>query len=512
MWDTLLFSIGFLVVTLRVIKALQLGPKLPPGPSGFPIVGNLLQIPTSQPWLVFDQWTKQYGPIFYLNIAGQDTIVLGTHKAAADLLDRRANIYSDRPDYIVLNMLTSGMHWGFARLNDLWKRQRRRVHEALRAQTAKEYFGYQETESVIMLDQMLTDPENFLDHFQRASTSLTLSIVYGWSPLLNSDHPIIWKIDQFNRKFFAAAVPGSFWVEFNYFKWMRYLPRWMCAWRRDAEETFKRVTVTLEGLSVDVQKRIDRGDDPTSVCGKLLRNVQKEDFFEAAWTSASVYLGGAETTSGQLAWFMQAMILYPETQRLAQEELDRVVGPYRLPTFDDFDHLPFIQAMVKEIMRWRGVGPLGIPHRLTQDDYYEGYFLPKDTICYANVWSIHLDKNVYGDDAEHFNPGRFLDDNGKLKSSIADTRDEGHVTYGFGKRICVARHVANNSLFIHIAFLLWALNISAEIDADGNRNLPDSLQCKEGLSVRPVPFCCKISARNPDVAQVVAQAKADKGI
>lgn len=107
-----------------------------------------------------------------------------------------------------------------------------------------------------MLDQMLTDPENFLDHFQRASTSLTLSIVYGWSPLLNSDHPIISKIDQFNRQFFVAAVPGSFWVEFKYFKWMRYLPRWMCAWRRDAEETFKRATITLEGLSMDVQKRI----------------------------------------------------------------------------------------------------------------------------------------------------------------------------------------------------------------------------------------------------------------
>ncbi|KAJ3814541.1 hypothetical protein F5876DRAFT_32663, partial [Lentinula aff. lateritia] len=62
------------------------------------------------------------------------------------------------------------------------------------------------------------------------------------------------------------------------------------------------------------------------------------------------------------------------------------------------------------------------------------YFLPKGTICYANVWSIHLDENEYGDDTERFNLGRFLNDHGKLKSSIADTRDEGHVTYGFGKR------------------------------------------------------------------------------
>ncbi|KAJ3985959.1 hypothetical protein F5890DRAFT_1408262, partial [Lentinula detonsa] len=65
--------------------------------------------------------------IVYLNIAGQSTIVLGTHKAAADLLERRANIYPDWPDFIVLNLLTDGMHWGFARLDDLWRRQRRAV-------------------------------------------------------------------------------------------------------------------------------------------------------------------------------------------------------------------------------------------------------------------------------------------------------------------------------------------------------------------------------------------------
>ncbi|KAJ3985977.1 cytochrome P450 [Lentinula detonsa] len=511
MWDRLLFSIVVILVTLRVFKSLRLRSKLPPGPSGPPIVGNLFQVPTSRPWLAFDNWTKQYGPIFYLNIAGQNTIVLGTQKAAADLLDRRASIYSDRPDYIVLNLLTGGMHWGFSRLDDLWKRQRRRVHERLNAQAARDYFVHQETESVIMLDQMLTGPENFLDHFQRVSTSLTLTIVYGWQPLLDSSHPVITLIDQFNRQVFLAAAPGSYWVEFRYFDWMKYLPRWMCAWRRDAESAFQRISITLEGLSAGVQNQINAGDNTASVAGKLLRGVHKEDLYEANWDLASIYLAGAETTSAQLAWFTQAMILYPETQKLAQEELDRVVGPYRLPTFDDYDYLPYIRAMVKELLRWRGVGPVGIPHRLTQDDYYEGYFLPKDTICYANVWSLHLEKEIYGDDAEHFNPGRFLDDTGKLVSSIADTKDEGHFTYGFGKRICVGRHVANNSLFIHIAYLLWAFNITARVDADGKPNLPDPLQCREGLSVRPTPFCCNITARSADVADIVAQAKADRG-
>lgn len=59
-----------------------------------------------------------------------------------------------------------------------------------------------------------------------------------------------------------------------------------------------------------------------------------------------------------MAWFMLAMVLYPEAQKRAQEEIDRVVGRDRLPTFQDEDNLPYVRALVKEIMRWRGVAPL----------------------------------------------------------------------------------------------------------------------------------------------------------
>ncbi|KAJ4470436.1 cytochrome P450 [Lentinula aciculospora] len=234
---------------------------------------------------------------------------------------------------------------------------------------------------------------------------------------------------------------------------MRYLPRSMCAWRRNAEAAFNRDSVIFKELSADVQKQMDAGDEATSVVGRLLQNVEKKKYIRAG-LECSCALFCRSRNSGQLAWFVQAMILYPEAQRFAQAEIDRIVGLYRLPTFDDYGHLPYIRASVKESLRGRGVSPLGLPHRPTQDDYYLGYFLPKNGVCFANNWSLHHDKEVYGDDAQHFNPGRFLDVNGNLKSLVADTKDEGHFSYGFGKRICVGRHVANNSLFIHIASLL----------------------------------------------------------
>jgi len=68
---------------------------------------------------------------------------------------------------------------------------------------------------------------------------------------------------------------------------------------------------------------------------------------------------------------------------------------------------------------------------------------------------MNQDRRIYGDDVEEFRPERFLDESGQLKPCDPDTQQEGHASYGFGRRICVGRHVANNSMYIGIANLLW---------------------------------------------------------
>jgi cytochrome P450 len=96
-----------------------------------------------------------------------------------------------------------------------------------------------------------------------------------------------------------------------------------------------------------------------------------------------------------MAWFILAMVHNPAVQQRAQEELDRVVGRDRMPTFADRDQLPFIVATVRETLRWKSVTPLGVPHQSTQDDWYEGYFIPKGTVCIANAWAMNSDPRVY---------------------------------------------------------------------------------------------------------------------
>ena len=182
----------------------------------------------------------------------------------------------------------------------------------------------------------------------------------------------------------------------------------------------------------------------------------------------------SETTSTALSWWTLAMVAHPEYQRRAQAELDTVVGRSRVPTFSDISSLPYIQAMVKEVLRWRPPLPFSIPHCTTEDDWYDGMFIPKGTTCVPNLWPCHHDPTAYGDDAASFNPGRFLDSFGKVTSGPAETRGEGHGTYGFGKRSCIGNLVANDALFIFMATSLWALSLERAYDDEGKEILVDT--------------------------------------
>jgi len=95
---------------------------------------------------------------------------------------------------------------------------------------------------------------------------------------------------------------------------------------------------------------------------------------------------GSDTTAATNASFVLAMTMHPEIQKKAQEELDRVIGPDRLPTWEDRSQLPYIDAILKETLRWNTATPLGVPHAVVQDDVYEGMFIPGGATVIPNIW------------------------------------------------------------------------------------------------------------------------------
>jgi cytochrome P450 len=166
-------------------------------------------------------------------------------------------------------------------------------------------------------------------------------------------------------------------------------------------------------------------------------------------------VAGGETSATTLIWWLLAMIAYPEAQNQAHAELDEVVGNARPPTFADIPSLPYIRAMVKETLRWSLTVPFGVPHATTEDDWYEGMFIPKGTVCLQNMRVINSEPDVFGSDAVRFDPTRYMDESRQVR--VLDGREEGHMAFGFGRRICPGRYVAEGTLAIDIATLLWAM-------------------------------------------------------
>ena len=127
--------------------------------------------------------------------------------------------------------------------------------------------------------------------------------------------------------------------------------------------------------------------------------------------------------------FFLAMTLNPGVVEKAQEELDRVVGKDRLPEFSDRDDLPYINAVVKELLRWNVPIPISLPVKTIQDDIYRGYSIPAGATVIENTWAVCRDSNIYPD-PEAFNPDRFLKD-GEINPLVFNPEDR---VFGSGRR------------------------------------------------------------------------------
>lgn len=123
------------------------------------------------------------------------------------------------------------------------------------------------------------------------------------------------------------------------------------------------------------------------VCLDLVKLQKEEDFSEdfAAYLGGSILQAGSETTSSILVGFIQAMVLFPDVVKAAQEELDRVCGD-SMPDLNDVPDLPYVRACMKESSRWMPGFMLGVPHAVTQDDTYMNYHIPKGAMIILNVW------------------------------------------------------------------------------------------------------------------------------
>ncbi|KAF8888380.1 cytochrome P450 [Gymnopilus junonius] len=493
------------VVIFLIFKSHKTRKRLPPGPPGLPFLGNINHF-SGEHFRTFCNLQKKYGPLMLLTALGQPILILGTHKIASDLLDKRAKLYSDRPTFIVAEeILTGGMFMIVARAKDRWRRMRKAAAEGLSRGVARQLQPIQIHQTAILLQALIEDSSNWNDMIKESTAILVFVLTYGQSAKKADGLAVLPSINQFVDRLVKAAMPGQYLADLV--PGMKYLPSWMARWKRDAELHYRQDTAMFGKLYRGVEKLIAEGDTQNSFAATLIQHPQSNlSKDEASWLSGTMYAAGTETTSSTLSWFIFAMLSNPQVQAQAHRELDAIVGQDRLPTFADQDQLIYIQAIIRETLRWNTVSPLGSAHRLLEDDVYEGYFIPKDTIVLANVWEMNRDQSVYGPDADKFNPSRHIDENGTLRE-FSFTKGEGHATWGFGNRVCVGRIVAKDSLFITITFMLWACQIEAPSCMDGKPFIPsEDSAVNTGLIWKPPSFDCNFKPRFPEAIAMVREA------
>ena len=142
----------------------------------------------------------------------------------------------------------------------------------------------------------------------------------------------------------------------------------------------------------------------------LEKNIERGrlDQHEAAHAVGVNSLVAIATIGSPLHSFFLAMCHYPSWYTRLQAEVDRICGDDRLPTLGDLAEMPILRAIVKETIRWRQAVPGGVPHITTEDDVYEGYFIPKGALVHANHFAISRDEDLYPEAVE-FRPERWLD-------------------------------------------------------------------------------------------------------
>lgn len=217
---------------------------------------------------------------------------------------------------------------------------------------------------------------------------------------------------------------------------------------------------------------------------------------------------GSETTSSSLNSCILYLAANPQVQARANEEITRTIGDSRSPTFADEPQLPYIRAMVKEILRIRPVTTIGTPHYSTTDVVYKDYFIPAGTVLSLQQYAIHFDPNLYSE-PEAFKPERFL--NHPLKAGayagLGDPYARDHFDFGAGRRICPGMHLAENSLFITLAKILWAFEIRPPLGPDGKEQVVDTgdTAYEDGGNTIPKPFRVRFLVRDAGRERIVRE-------
>ncbi|CAH1269142.1 CYP2U1 [Branchiostoma lanceolatum] len=438
---------------LAVFQYLQSPANLPPGPWGWPVVGNLLSLRKATP-LVLTEWAKEYGDIVSYRTGSELRVVLNSYDVVREAFVKKFTIFSSRPKPLtsfIAQLKTKGIV--SERYGPTWKDHRRFSMKSLRdfgsGKKSLEGKILEEARALVGRIAKREHQEFSIDQMiQGALSNVIASIAFGTR--YEDNDPEFEALLSFIDETFSTSTLSLLPV---FFPTLRYIPGVNSGLNRYdgiMSKVFKLFQDKIEDHKKDFKQDYIRDFIDAFLLEKMNREGDENTTFteeQLAMIVADMFFAGTDTTSTTLRWALLYMILHPDIQEKVQQEIDSVIGPNNDPSMMHRSETPYTAAALAEVERLATIAPLALPHATTEETRLGGYNIPKGTIVEPNIWAIHHDPQLWPNPHE-FDPTRFLDDRGKF------VKREKLIPFSIGRRACLGEQLARMELYLFLTSLL----------------------------------------------------------
>lgn len=433
-------------------------PPLPTSPPGEFLLGHYRLVPEDAAFKKYAEWSKEYNSdVLFFETFGTKWIVLNSLESATELLEKRGSNYADRPRFVMFEEMGWSPTLTWLRWGPKYHLHRKVLQPPFAKSKVGQYQDYQLREALICCKSMLDDPENWVIAVRRFAVAIVLKISYGLN-VDSSDSQWIKLAEESAEAIGKSGPPAS--SIMDRFPLTRYLPTWLPFMERlRYARTWRHAIEDITRLPFEAAMSSPTSPTKSFVHHRMaIHNSNLERSIPNDFTiedikgaAATIVIAGNDTTAATLMLLVLYLLKNPHVQSLAHSEISSL--PHNLPTFSSLPSLPFTHLLLQETYRLNPLSPLGIPHSSLHPDTYKGMYIPPNTIIYQNIWAMNHNPSIYSD-PDDFIPERYLpvDQGGR-----GEPLPQGN--FGFGRRVCIGRHLAENSLMIVLATILATMEI-----------------------------------------------------
>lgn len=445
-----------------------------------------------------------HGEMTTLHLGSKTWVLLNSQRVVSEIIAKRSSLTNGRSPMPVSSGIVSRHGRSLLLPPAQWSEPRRVMHHLLSGSALKEYGEWQELESTQMMAEYLKQPHRWFRHHYRYANSLVHRIALG-ERLTKSSKDL--EDLQNVVTLFVGSIGSSI---VDWFPELDRLPRFMQAWRPYWQKTGDWMYDIYCSWWIPVRQQVEDGTAPPSFVRDVLLHPDTKytgNDQDAMYVAMQLIEAGSDTTREALNIFVMAAITHPNMFKKARREIDRVCGSKaeRLPLLSDMDELGYICAVAKELLRWRPIFQLTPDHTSTADFDFEQYHFPAGVGFVINEIAVGNEC----EDPDSFKPERWLDGHEK---DIA----HGLWQFGGGRRICVGYRLAQRSLFLNIARLVYCFDYAAvstayhSVDVEANGRFQDGEVNSEILNHHKTdePFPVKVTVRSAEHERLIVEEAA----